>query len=47
MKDITLLLPKINILVIDDMEAIRSMIKANLRDLGATKVDLAINGEDA
>lgn len=46
-KNIDEMLARINILVVDDMEAIRNMIKATLRDLGAERIDLAINGEDA
>lgn len=41
------LLKKVNILTVDDMEAIRSMIKAVLRNMGAENVDVAINGEAA
>lgn len=46
MEDIKILLKKMNILVVDDMDAIRGMIKATLRDLGAENIDLAINGQD-
>ena len=46
-KDVDKLLARINILVVDDMEAIRGMIKATLLDLGAARVDMAVNGEDA
>lgn len=46
MKDIAITLKRINILVVDDMEAIRSMVKACLRHLGASKIDVGINGED-
>ena len=41
------LLSQINILTVDDMEAIRSMISGVLRNMGATNVEVAINGEAA
>jgi two-component system chemotaxis response regulator CheY len=41
------LLKKINILTVDDMEAIRSMIKAVLRNMGAQNIEVAIHGEAA
>lgn len=47
MQDINTLLKRINILVVDDMEAIRSMVKACLRNLGALNIDIAIDGDDA
>jgi two-component system chemotaxis response regulator CheY len=47
MQDPSKLLKKINILIVDDMEAIRSMIKACLRELGAAKITSTFNGEEA
>ncbi|MFC4698542.1 PleD family two-component system response regulator [Glaciecola siphonariae] len=47
MQDPNKLLKSINILVVDDMEAIRSMIKACLRQMGATRVIATYNGDAA
>jgi two-component system chemotaxis response regulator CheY len=47
MQDPSKLLKKINILIVDDMEAIRSMIKACLRELGVAKITSTFNGEEA
>lgn len=41
------LLKRINILVVDDMEAMRGMIKMCLQQLGAAKVSETFNGEAA
>lgn len=38
---------KINILVVDDMEAIRSMINSCLKEIGADRVTMSCNGESA
>ncbi|GBL05035.1 PleD family two-component system response regulator [Glaciecola sp. KUL10] len=47
MQDPSKLLKQIHILIVDDMEAIRSMIKACLRDLGASKISTTFDGEEA
>lgn len=35
---------KINFLVVDDMESMRGIIKANLKNLGAEHIEMASNG---
>lgn len=47
MQDLSKTLSKLNVLVVDDMEAIRSMVKACLRNMGIENVSTAINGEYA
>lgn len=37
-------LPKLNFLVVDDMEAIRTMIRICLQDMGAENVEVASDG---
>lgn len=38
---------KIRFLVVDDMDAIRTLVKACLKDLGATQIVVAFDGESA
>lgn len=47
MKNSTDLIKHINILAVDDMEAILGVVKGCLRNLGAANVDTAMNGEAA
>lgn len=47
MKNPSDLLKRINILAVDDMEAILGLVKGCLRNLGASNVDTAMNGEAA
>ena len=47
MNNSTDLIKQINILAVDDMEAILGVVKGCLRNLGATNVDTAMNGEAA
>jgi len=47
MQDIEELISKMNILVVDDMEAIRGLVKSCLMELGAKNVYLEYNGERA
>jgi CheY-like chemotaxis protein len=47
MTDVKKTLASINILVVDDMEAIRGMVKACLNHMGAEKIDTAHNGQVA
>lgn len=47
MKNPTDLIKQINILAVDDMEAILGVVKGCLRNLGATNIDTAMNGEAA
>jgi two-component system chemotaxis response regulator CheY len=46
-KNSTDLIKHINILAVDDMEAILGLVKGCLRNLGAANVDTAMNGEAA
>jgi two-component system chemotaxis response regulator CheY len=46
-KNPTDIIKQINILAGDDMEAILGVVKGCLRNLGATNVDTAMNGETA
>lgn len=41
------LIGKIHILVADDMEAIRTLVRASLRRIGAKHVEIAFDGESA
>ena len=47
MNDLENKLQKINVLVVDDMQSIRIMVKGCLRDLGANEVIMASNGQSA
>lgn len=47
MKNPTDIIKQINVLAVDDMEAILGVVKGCLRNLGATNVDTAMNGEAA
>ena len=47
MQNIELLLSKINILVVDDMEAMRALVKSCVSELGAKNVIVEHNGERA
>ena len=47
MKDPLKLIKTINILVTDDMEAIRTLVKASLKTVGANNIDIAYDGESA
>lgn len=47
MQDVEKVLSKINVLVVDDMESIRALVKSCLLELGAQKVSVDVDGEGA
>lgn len=47
MSDVEKILKKITVLVVDDMETMRSMINYSLQDLGVARTVMAPNGEVA
>lgn len=47
MNDPNTLLKKVRFLVVDDMEAMRGLIKATLRNMGAENIDITFDGEAA
>ncbi len=47
MKDPIDLLDKIRILVVDDMEAILTLVRVSLRNMGVKNVEIAFDGESA
>lgn len=47
MQDLSTTLSGLNVLVVDDMEAIRSLVKACIRNMGVEDISIAINGEYA
>ncbi len=47
MDDLEQLLKSINILVVDDMEVMRSMVSSCLREIGVNHIEMAPNGDAA
>ncbi len=44
MSDVKALVEQLNILIVDDMESIRSLVRASLSTLGAKRVAIAPDG---